>query len=55
MIWTDKKAVAADLKVIYCGGTLEVTEPRLTLRVSMKCGATSTRMWASMGMMNGKA
>nr|WP_265088271.1 transposase [Psychrobacter pacificensis] len=51
--WTDKKAVAADLKAIYGADTLEIAEANLE-HFDETC-AQSTRMSSSLGAIIGRA
>ena len=51
--WTDKKAIAADLKAIYGADTLEIAEANL--EHFDETWGTSTRMSSSLGVITGKA
>lgn len=51
--WTDKKAVAADLKAIYGADTLEMAEANL--EHFDEVWGKSTRMSSSLGAITGRA
>ena len=52
--WTDKKAVAADLKAIYAADRLEIAEANLEHFDKTWC-KESTRKWLPLGAITGRA